>query len=300
MSVMTATHRRLAWLGAWLIASSLLVVCARTIDWTRALEVVSAAHGEWLGAAVLLNGAILVCWAAFWRVLLPSSEPPVGYRRMFEIVATASSLMNTVPFGGGHASSVVLLSRRGGTTKRGALSVIALDQLGEGLTKVSIFLLVALLVPLPVWMRAGVTTASLGVAAWFVTLMVASRWARELDILRQWTRSAAALGCVVAMKLAEALAIVAVQHAFGVNISGSGTLLVLAAVILGTMLPVSPGNLGVYEASAYVAYRYLGLPPEQALTLAVVQHACFMLPSAGLGYLFISAHTLARSAMASR
>lgn len=300
MSVMTATTRRLAWLGAWLIATALLVVCARTVDWTRALEVVSTAHVGWLGAAVLLNGGILVCWAAFWRVLLPSREPPVGYRRMFEIVATASSLMNTVPFGGGHASSVVLLARRGGTTKRGALSVIALDQLGEGLTKVGIFLLVALLAPLPVWMRAGVTTATLGVAAWFVTLMAASRWARELEILRQWTRSAAALGCVVAMKFAEALAIVAVQHAFGVSISGSGTLLVLAAVVLGTMLPVVPGNLGVYEASAFVAYRYLGVRPEQALTLAIVQHLCLMIPAAGLGYAFISAHTLARSAMASR
>lgn len=297
---MTETKRRLAWLAAWLIATALLVVCARTVDWPRALQLISAAHVGWLAVAVLLNGAILLCWAAFWRVLLPTSEAPVRYRRMFEIVATASSLMNTVPFGGGHASSIVLLARRGGTTKRGALSVIALDQLGEGLTKVSIFLLVALLVPLPVWMRAGVTTASLGVAAWFVTLLVASRWARELDILKHRTRSAAALLCVVAMKAAEALAIAAVQHAFGVSISGGGTLLVLAAVVLGTMLPVAPGNLGVYEASAFVAYRYLGVLPEQALTLAIVQHLCFMIPAAGLGYLYISAHTLARSAIASR
>jgi uncharacterized membrane protein YbhN (UPF0104 family) len=297
---MRPAHRRLAWLGAWVVATSLLVVCARSVDWGRALDVISGAHVGWLSAAILLNGGILVCWAAFWRVLLPSGEAPVGYRRMFEIVATASSLMNTVPFGGGHASSIVLLARRGGTSKRGALSVLALDQLGEGLTKVSIFLLVALLVPLPLWMRAGVTTASLGVAAWFMTLMVASRWARELDILKQWTRSAAALACVVGMKFVEALAIVAVQRAFGASISASGTLLVLAAVVLGTMLPVAPGNLGVYEASAFLAYRYLGVTPEQALTLAIVQHLCFMIPSAGLGYLFISAHTLARSAMASR
>ena len=74
----------------------------------------------------------------------------------------------------------------------------------------------------------------------------------------------------------------------------------LAAVILGSMVPVSPGNLGTYEASVFLAYRYLGVAPEQALSLALVQHLCFMLPSVGVGYLFVSAHTVARSAIASR
>ena len=81
---------------------------------------------------------------------------------MFEIVSTASALMNTVPFGGGHASSIVLLIRRGDTTQRGALSVMALDQLGEGSRQgESSFSSLRLLVPLPPWMRTGITTASL-------------------------------------------------------------------------------------------------------------------------------------------
>jgi len=293
-------NRRIAWLSAWLLATVLLVVCARTIDWTRAVEVLATARVGWLGLAVVFNGAILVCWAAYWRALVPEGDARVGYRRMFEIIATASSLMNTVPFGGGHASSVVLLMRRGGTTQRGALSVSALDQLGEGVTKVSLFLLVTVLVPLPIWMRAGVTMASLVVAAWFITLMIASRWTRELHILKHRRRSFGALACVIAMKGVEGLAIVAVQHAFGVSISAGGTVLVLAALVLGTMLPVAPGNLGTYEASAFLVYRYLGVSPEHALTLAVVEHLCFLLPSVGIGYAFISAHTLTRSAIASR
>jgi uncharacterized membrane protein YbhN (UPF0104 family) len=293
-------RHRLAWLGAWLLATVLLVACARTIDWTRTGEIVSAARPGWLGVAVLANGTILLCWAAFWRALIPAGDASVGYRRMFEIVATASSLMNTVPFGGGHASSIVLLMRRGATTQRGALSVLALDQLGEGITKVCLFVLVAILLPLPAWMRAGVTTAALVVAAWFVTLIVASRWASELEILKDWRRSAGALAYVIAMKGVEALALAAVQYAFGVQISAGGTLLVLAALILGTMLPVAPGNLGTYEASVFLVYRYLGISPEQALTLAVVEHLCFLLPSVGVGYAFISAHTLSRSAIASR
>jgi uncharacterized membrane protein YbhN (UPF0104 family) len=113
-------------------------------------------------------------------------------------------------------------------------------------------------------------------------------------------RSLVALACVGGTKVVEALAIVAVQRAFGADISSSGTLLVLAAAILASMLPLSPGNLGTYEAGVFLAYRHIGLPPEQALSLAIAQHACFMIPSVGIGYLFLSAQTFARRAIASR
>ena len=296
---MTARHRT-ALVLAWLVATLLLLVCARAIDWTRALEVAATARPGWLAVAVIANAAILVAWALFWLTLVPRGEGQASYGRMFEVVSVASALMNTVPFGGGHASSVVLLARRGGTTHRGALSVLALDQLGEGIAKVLAFVLVALIVPLPTWMRAGVTTVSLAVGAWFLALMIASRWATGLEVLKDVRRSALAIGCVLVMKAVEIGGIVAVQHAFGITVPFGGTLLVFAALVLATMLPVAPANLGTYEASAFLAYRYLGLSPEHALGLAVVQHICFLIPTAGLGYAFLSARTLSRSVMASQ
>jgi len=295
-----AISRRVALIGGWLAATALLIALGRTIDWAKTADVLAAARPAWLIAAVLGNAGILFGMAAFWLVLRPSAEPPLRFRRMFEIVATATALMNTLPFGGGHASAVLLLIRHGDTSRRGALSVLALDQLGEGLIKVGILLLVALLLPLPAGMHAGVVTTSILVAVLFVGLVAASRWATELRILHDWRRSAGAMTYVFSTKVCEALAIVAVQRAFGVDIEASGTLLVLAAVILGTILPVSPGNLGTYEASVFLAYRYLGVAPEQALSLAVALHVCFMLPSVGIGYLFISAQTVSRSAIASR
>jgi uncharacterized membrane protein YbhN (UPF0104 family) len=292
--------RRVGLVVAWMAATALILFCARNLDWARAIELLATLNAAWLVAAFLANSAILACWAVFWRTLLPQSPDRASYGRMFEIVSTASALMNTLPFGGGHASAVALLARRANLSVRNALSVLALDQLGEGLTKVSIFLMVAMSAPLPGWMRAGVTTASLGVAAWFIALMVASRWAQELAILKTWRRALGAWACVLAMKGAELVAIIAVQHAFGVSLSISGSLLVLAAVVLGTMLPLTPGNLGTYEASAFFAYRYLDVSPEQALSLAVVQHVCFFIPAVGYGYAYISARTLSRSAIASR
>jgi uncharacterized membrane protein YbhN (UPF0104 family) len=299
MFVWTSSRRRLALIAAWIVATVLLVLCARSVDWRRALDSIVAMKPAWILAAVAFNATILVFWAAFWRALRPEGEAKVSFARMFEISSTASALMNTVPFGGGHASSIVLLARRGDTTQRGALSVMALDQLGEGLAKVCVFLLVGALVPLPSWMRAGITTASLLVGAWFCVLLVASRWAKELRLIHRPT-AISAMAYVLGMKAVEACAIVAVQYALGVDVGLGGAVLVLASVILGSMIPVSPGNLGTYEASVFLAYRYLGVSPELAMSLALAQHLCFMLPSVGIGYLYISAHTFARSAIASR
>ena len=280
---------RAAQLVALLVVTGVIVFSLRGMDWARTGDALKQGRLSWLGVAVAANAAILVCWAAFWRALRPPDEPVVAYGRMFEIAATSSALMNTLPFGGGHASSLVLLVRRAGMSKRGAVSLFALDQLGEGFAKVTIFVLVGLLVPLPIWMRAAITTASVVVAAWFVTMVVASRWARELEVMKGWRRASTALACVLAMKAAEALAIWAVQRAFGVDLSVGGTLLVLATVVLATMLPLAPGNLGTYEASVFLVYRHLGVAPELALSLAIVQHLCFMLPAVGVGYACFSA-----------
>jgi uncharacterized membrane protein YbhN (UPF0104 family) len=292
--------RRNARVAGLIALTAILIASLRHVDWQRTTAALREGRIAWLAAAAIANSAILVCWAAYWRALRPLGEAPVPYARMFEIVSMSSSLMNTLPFGGGHASSVLLLMRRSNTTQRGALSTMALDQLGEGVAKLTILVAAGLVVPLPTWMRATLTTVSLSVGALFLTMMVASRWAKELEVLKSWRRSSTALGCVFAMKGVELLAIALVQRGYGVDVSAAGTLLVLATVIVATMLPISPGNVGTYEASVFLAYRYLGVAPEVALSLAIVQHVCFMLPAVGVGYSYLSAQALSRSAIASR
>jgi uncharacterized membrane protein YbhN (UPF0104 family) len=276
------------------------IVAVRAVNWPRTLEALRDANGAWLAAAVVANTTILIWWAAFWLAVRPRSEPAVSWKRMFEIASTSSALMNTLPFGGGHASAVVLLVKRAAMSTRGALSLMALDQVGEGLVKISVFLLVAFLNPLPTWMRVGVISACIGFGVWFVVVIVASRWAEELNILKDVGRATAALVCVFGMKGVQLLAIIAVQHAYGVDLSTSASLLVLATILLASMAVVAPGNLGTYEAGLFFAYRYLGLPAEQALSLAIMQHICFMLPAVGVGYVAFSAGALSRRAIASR
>ena len=280
--------RRWLKLVAFSGVTAALVLTLRSVDWSKMTTALRDAQPGWFLVGVLANAAILPCWALFWKTLRPRSEEPVTFARMLEITSISSALMNALPFGGGHASSIVLLIKRGNTTQRGALSVLALDQLGEGVLKVMVLAGASAVMPLPTWMRAALTTVLLVVGAWLLTLVIVSRLTNELEVLKSVGRSSAALACVAGMKLVELLAIVAVQASLGVHISLGGSLLVLATVILATMLPISPGNLGTYEASVFLAYRYLGVSPELALSLAVAQHACFIIPSVGVGYGFFS------------
>jgi uncharacterized membrane protein YbhN (UPF0104 family) len=293
----------------WLLATALLIYFLRRVDRTQLARAMEMVSWSWIAVAIVANGLILVSWAALWWVVSPREERP-AYGMMFEINAMASALMNTMPFLGGHAAAVVLMIKRAGMTRTGALSVMALDQLGEGLAKVAIFLLVAIAAPLPDWMRVGIATASTAVGALLLAMVIAAHgyarirppqtarltligrgrvlaanWAQRMETLRSVKQSLAALSFAIGTKVAEGVAILAVQHAFGVELSLGSTALVLAAVILGSILPVAPGNVGTYEAGAFLAYRHLGVEPAMATILAVSSHVCFMIPSVGIGYL---------------
>lgn len=306
------SSRTLAWLRwalSWTLVVVVVALAVRVLDWRRTLDSMRTARLSWLGLAVLANGCILLLWGRYWLAISPRNGP-VRYGRMLEIVSVTSAVMNTVPFGAGHATGAVLLARRGGMTAHGALNVVALDQLGEGVAKTTVYLLVALLAPLPPWMHTGIALAAGGVAMLLTVLLFAAhwyadhpteravysdtrigrarefvaRWAAGLETLRSWRRSGVALAWALGMKCAEFGGVLCTQAAFGLHLGFGGALLVMAALVLGTMLPLAPGNVGTYEATVFLAYRYLGLTPEVAAAVAVVQHACFLLPIVGGGY----------------
>jgi uncharacterized membrane protein YbhN (UPF0104 family) len=71
-----------------------------------------------------------------------------------------------------------------------------------------------------------------------------------------------------------------------VNLPFASCIEVLAVLPHATLLPVVPGNVGVYEAAGMLARALQGIPGEQALGIAVVQHLCYFLALAGPGLLW--------------
>jgi uncharacterized protein (TIRG00374 family) len=127
---------------------------------------------------------------------------------------------------------------------------------------------------------------------------LAAALAVGLAPIRSPSRSGGALALALAKKAMETLAIYCVQRAFGIDLPLASALLVLAAVNLATLLPLVPGNLGVYEGAVVLAYTYFGIPPERALGVALVQHACFFLALALPGYRWLARSPADRSSAA--
>ena len=114
----------------------------------------------------------------------------------------------------------------------------------------------------------------------------ARAFARSLEPLRFPTRGLPALGIALVKKAVEVAAIVCVYRAFGLTVPIAAAIVVLAVLNLATLLPIVPGNVGVFEAAVVFALTRFDVTPEQALGVAVVQHLCYFVALALPGLLF--------------
>ena len=295
-----------------LAATGALALLLGSLDWGGLLIVLGGTQVSWLLPALAANAAILVLWAFQWTRLLPQDHR-VSLRRMLKITSVMAFTVNAAPLATGQALGAGLLARWGGVGGGRALSVLAMDQLAEGFAKVTVLLLALTLTPLPPGAREAlvvlaVLVGGLGllltlgstriggewlrtrVEAWTGRTRLAgavTRWNEGLASMRSPKRWIPILGIALAMKGAELAGILLVQTSVGVSPSVSQALVVLSASMLVTILPLTPGNLGTYEAGVVAAYTFLGFPAETALALALLQHLCLMIPMMGTGYLVL-------------
>jgi uncharacterized protein (TIRG00374 family) len=295
--------------GVLVGATLLLVVALQDIDWDRLLQLLRGLRVSWVAVAILLNASIIILWSMQWRILVPG-ERSVPWASMFLVVSAMAMISNSVPFMIGQASGVLLLARYGGISHASALSVYTMEQVAEGIAKIVVVIGVALLAPLPAALERGVQGLAVVVSVLGVTFVVlafrfrhppadeqpagalgrvknfGARWAHSLEGLRSPPVFGAGIALALGMKVAELGGILAVQQSLGLDLPLGTALLVLASVNFATIVSVSPGNLGVYEAASFGAYRLAGVSAENALSMSLLQHICYLIPMVGVGYLY--------------
>ena len=307
---------RVSYIVSWLLLTALIVATIGRVDWTLAIAAVAKAKPLPLILAVLLNAMILVFATAQWLLFLPEGVS-VARSKMFKIMAIMSTVANSGPAGGGAAVGVHLLARQEGVGHSVGLSVLLLDQLVEGLVKVAIVLLAIMVVPIGLEYKAVSATILIGVPTlFFVLTVIAHRrsalesiserttgflgWvltklnlvAANLEALRRPKKLSLTVVLGLLQKLVAALAITCILLAFGVVTPWWGILAVLVAVNLSTVVSVTPANLGVFEGAAFLVYTSLGISSDTAVALAIVQHAAYLIPLAGIGWIISSVRPL--------
>jgi len=300
------------------------VVALRRIDPARALDALAAVRGEWIAAAALCYLLILPLWAWQWHLLAPRG-PSQTFSAMLRVVVTTSGVLNTTPLLVGEATGVVLLVTIAGLERTAAVSVLAMDQLLVGVAKLAVLATAALIAPLPDWMARATLGLIIVVAVLAaLLLLVASRglWrsappseapthagslrdrlARAVEALpaalaplRSVPRGGGALVLALVKKAVEVGAMFCMQRAFGLELPVGAAILALGMLNLSTLLPIVPGNVGVYEGAVVLAYSRYGVPAEQAVGLAAVQHLCYLLALAAPGVLWAGAARWSRAA----
>ena len=307
---------RVSYIVSWLLLTALIVATIGRVDWTLAIAAIAKAKPFPLILAVLFNAMILVFATAQWLLFLPEGVS-VARSKMFKIMAIMSTVANSGPAGGGAAVGVHLLARQEGVGHSVGLSVLLLDQLVEGLVKVAIVLLAIMVVPIGLEYKAVSATILIGVPTlFFVLTVIAHRrsalesiserttgflgWlltklnlvAANLEALRRPKKLSLTVVLGLLQKLVAALAITCVLLAFGVVTPWWGILAVLVAVNLSTVVSVTPANLGVFEGAAFLVYTSLGISSDTAVALAIVQHAAYLIPLAGIGWIISSVRPL--------
>ena len=298
----------------WAALTLALAIAIPRLPWSHAAAVMAGADAGWIALAVIANLVILPLWAKEWTLLVPGRG--VRFPTMLEIVATSAAVLNSIPMLAGEASAVALLVTRAGLSRGAAISVLALDQLLVAFAKIAVLTVAAVVSPLPSWVKAGAFSLAAAFGALTILLFALShrwevlsgrlpssrRWSgyaarivglgRHLETLRHPGRTIAVSLIALAKKAAEIAAVVAVQVALGVPADLAAATVVIAALALSTLVPIAPANVGVYEATVFAVYRFLGLAPEIALALAIVQHLCFLVPSVVPGYLTLTLRQL--------
>lgn len=294
----------------WVFAAGIFYLCLQSIDLDQAWNELSKATPSWLFLGFFFNACILGFWAALWYLLLPK-KLSIPFVRVFQANSFMSTSCNTIPFPGGHAIGVMALARRTKVGHTVALSVLALDQLMEGFAKIFVLTLVAIFVPLPELMGQAILVfiAAIG---FFASIMFyfahkkpearegqeavsvkgkvrafVSRWSAHLEVLRDMRIFSLGLLLALLMMFTQTLGIWAVQKSLNLDLPVWAPILVMGALNLATVLPITPGNFGVYEGTAFLVYQFCGLSPELALSLALLQHLCFLVPMVGAGYLVL-------------
>lgn len=300
---------RLWWIIGWCVLAVFFVVAAFALPWTEVIAALTGARWHWVALAVLIWLAEWPLWILQWVLLAPRQHRP-GFGRMAQVTGLCGTANASVPMAG-VVASVGFLIVRGRMPASAAASLYAVDQLQTGIAKVAILALATLLLPVPDWLRTGLVSLT-GVMVLFTVALAAAahggQWLRRLglglgeragrlvrhvadfvDHLEAMRRPGLSLVTTVlalAKKGMEVVAVLAVQVAVGIEPSLAAAVLVVAALGLTTMAPISPGHIGVYEATVILCYQYLGVPLPLATAAALIQHGVtFAVSFVMVGYL---------------
>lgn len=295
------------WLGL-LISVVFIALAIRGQDLGQVRDSLRAADYRFLPLALLFYFAGVLMRTLRWRYLLAPVKR-VQARRLFSIVVIGYMANNVLPWRIGEVVRGYVLRQREGIPTSASLATIAVERIFDGLTMLSFLLLASLVIPLDAEIRRLAFVAALvfAVAILVLIAIVASDTLRirllgfvtkplpvsigtrltalvesfvgGLHILRSFNDLILVASCsLIAWGLESSMYLV-IARGFGLDLGIAGTLMTTAVANLATLIPSTPGYIGVFESGVVLVVNgLLGIEREVALSFAIVVHAALYFP----------------------
>jgi uncharacterized protein (TIRG00374 family) len=284
----------------------------------------AGASPAWLALAFAVLAAAFLVRALRWRGIFPPGSRP-SRRNAFASMMVGYLLNNVMPARAGELAKVYLLGRAEAMAKSMVLGTVIVEKSAD--LAVFALLLVAATQgrAVPGWIADGVLTltalGAVAVAALLafqglagsagrllapllgrlparIALALRNAARSFLEGVRGLARPAGAawfVGYSAIIWLAELAIVWLVARAFGLPLGAAEVLFVLTVIVVGTMIPSSPGYIGTFEVFGVMAMKMLGYAGPAALGFVVTLHATSLLGSSVLGALSLAAiHKLAK------
>jgi glycosyltransferase 2 family protein len=292
-----------------------VVLAVRGLELDEVARALSQASYPWLVPALALYFAGVWVRAVRWRALL-SPVKDVSSARLFPVVVIGYMANDVLPFRLGEVARCFVLNRRERIPQTTALGSVFLERVMDGLTMLAFMAITLPLLPYSAALYQLMTFAGLvfiGVTIALVLLAVRPQFAlRLLDaVLRPFPRGIGdrvrgltqsfmsglaslggagatfrvfALSC--AAWLFEAGMYYTLMFAFPLTPSAPLAVLTTAVANLGTLVPSSPGYVGVFDFIGRSVLAQFGVPEEVALAYVLVVHAALIVPVTLLGFVY--------------
>ncbi len=295
-----------------LVGAAFLVLAFRKVDPEQLLRVLRAADARLILLALGIGSANLLLRAARWRVLL-SASGHVPFGLAFWVMTIGYLGNSLLPMRAGDLGRSYLIGRRTGMGGTFALATTVAERVLDAGFLVVVGGLSLLAHPLiPAWLARGLillaVISGLGLGGllalpWLwepfvgklervprlapVVHRLRERWldrfVEGVASMRDARRMTWFLGLTCALWLVDALAVILVARALGTVLSIPAALVLLAALGASSTVPITPGQIGVFQWVASSVLGSYGAAPEPAVLISIALHAANYLVLLGWG-----------------
>jgi glycosyltransferase 2 family protein len=298
------------------VAVVVLVIVLRDIHLPRVWETVKGLKPQYLLLVLAFEFLIPVVRSARWRAIIGAHQK-VKFLQIFSVYTIGVLANFLLPLLAGVAIRLWLLARRVKVPKTFAFSTMVLEVLFDAFSLIIFMYAVSFIFRFP---ESFVRIESIvfGIVVFFFSLFYLSllhrRWffglpeklagrlpekarARLGRLFNSFTAGLSSLRSTrhfllvvffsLASWTAQAGVIYCLNFAFGYSLPPYAAVLVMIINTVAIMIPITPGNVGVFQLATLFSLGLFGVSKEEALSFGIVLHFFDILPAMVFGSYFM-------------